>query len=105
MPKRSELLYLRWDRQSADVLEAMEKENRALDGYDFKERDRLAVKFNESTGAKEQLRLLGLIQSYDAAMLAGIKRSQAPQKKSEKVDALYAQINIEHEKENQRQSA
>lgn len=102
IPKRSELLYLRWDRQSADILEAMEKENRALDGYDFKERDRLAVKLNESTDAKEQLRLLGLIQPYDAAMLAHIKRSQALQKKSEKVDALYAQIDIEREKESQR---
>lgn len=102
IPKRSELLYLRWDRQSADILEAMEKENRALDGYDFKERDRLAVKLNESTDAKEQLRLLGLIQPYDAAMLAHIKRLQALQKKSEKVDALYAQIDIEREKESQR---
>ena len=102
MPKRSELLYLRWERQSADVLEAMEKENRALDGYDFKERDRLAVKLSEQTDAKEQLRLLGLIQPYDAAMLAHIKRSQALQKKSEKVDALYAQIDIEREKESQR---
>ncbi|WP_407730761.1 hypothetical protein ACJJU9_11345 [Pseudomonas helleri] len=99
MPKRSELLYLRWERQSADVLEAMEKENRALDGYDFKERDCLAVKLSEQTDAKEQLRLLGLIQPYDAAMLAHIKRSQALQKKSEKVDALYAQIDIEREKE------
>jgi hypothetical protein len=99
MPKRSELLYLRWERQSADVLEAMEKENRALDGYDFKERDRLAVKLSEQTDAKEQLRLLGLIQPYDAAILAHIKRSQALQKKSEKVDKLYAQIDIEREKE------
>ena len=104
-PKRSEVLYLRWERQSADVLEAMEKENRALDGYDFKERDRLAVKLNESTDAKEQLRLLGLIQPYGAAMLAHIKRSQALQKKSEKVDALYAQIDIERQKESQHQSA
>ena len=99
MPKRSELLYLRWERQSADVLEAMEKENRALDGYDFKERDRLAVKLSEQTDAKEPLRLLGLIQPYDAAILAHIKRSQALQKKSEKVDKLYAQIDIEREKE------
>mgnify|MGYP001658929275 FL=1 len=105
MPKRSELLYLRWERQSADVLEAMEKENRALDGYDFKERDRLAVKFNESIDSKEKLRLLGLIEPYDAAMSAHIKRSQALQRKSDKVDALYAQIDIEREKECRRRSA
>ncbi|EPL03933.1 hypothetical protein [Pseudomonas sp. CF161] len=46
-PKRSDVLYLRWERQSAEVLEEMQKENRALDGVDFKERDRLAVQFNE----------------------------------------------------------
>ena len=66
---------------------------------------RIAVKFNESTDSKEKLRLLGLIEPYDAAMSAHIKRSQALQKKSEKVDALYAQIDIEREKENQRRSA
>lgn len=92
-------------RKHSDVLEAMEKENRALDGYDFKERDRLAVKFNESTDSKEQLRLLGLIQPYDAAMSAHIKRSQALQSKSDKVDALYVQIDIERQKESRRLSA
>ena len=37
-PKRSDALYIRWQRQSAEVLEEMQKEKRALDGVDFKER-------------------------------------------------------------------
>ena len=98
-PKRSDVLYIRWQRQSAEVLEEMQKENRALDGLDFKERNRLAAKFNESKDTAEKLRLLELIQTYDKAMSDQIKRSQALDRKSKRVDALYEQIDVERQKE------
>ena len=98
-PKRSDVLYIRWQRQSAEVLEEIQKENRALDGLGFKERDRLAVRFNESKDAAEKLRLLELMQPYNKAMQDHIKRSQALDRKSERVDALYEQIDIERQKE------
>ena len=98
-PKRSDVLYIRWERKSAEVLEEMQKENKALDGVDFKERDRLAVRFNESRDAGEKLRLLELIQPYDKAMSDHIKRSQALDRKSKRVDALYEQIDVERQKE------
>ena len=98
-PKRSDVLYIRWQRQSAEVLEEMQKENRALDGLDFKERDRLAVRFNESKDAAEKLRLLELMQPYNKAMQDHIKRSQAIDMKSKRVDALYERIDIERQKE------
>ena len=98
-PKRSDVLYIRWQRQSAEVLEEMQKENRALDGLDFKERDRLAVRFNESKDAAEKLRLLELMQPYNKAMQDHIKRSQAIDRKSKRVDALYEQIDVERQKE------
>ncbi|MHA6127084.1 hypothetical protein ACX3YD_12975 [Pseudomonas fluorescens group sp. PF-1] len=104
-PKRSDVLYLRWERQSAEVLEEMQKENRALDGVDFKERDRLAIRFNESKDPDEKLRLLEQIQPYDKAMSDHIKRSQAIDRKSKKIDALYEQIDVERQKENRRRSA
>lgn len=104
-PKRSDVLYLRWERQSAEVLEEMQKENRALDGVDFKERDRLAIRFNESKDPEEKLRLIKLIEPYDKAMSDHIKRSQAIDLKSKRVDALYEQIDIEREKENGRRFA
>lgn len=104
-PKRSDVLYLRWERQSAEVLEDMQRENRALDGVNFKERDRLADQFNESKDSKEKLRLLELIEPYDKAMRDHIKRSQAIQKRSEKVDALHEQIDVERQKESGRRSA
>ena len=98
-PKRSDVLYIRWERQSAEVLEEMQKETRALDGADFKERDRIAVRFNESKDPAEKLRLLELMQPYNKAMQDHIKRSQAIDRKSKRVDALYEQIDIERQKE------
>ena len=98
-PKRSDVLYIRWQRQSAEVLEEMQKENRALDGLDYKERHRLAGRFNESKDAAEKLRLLELMQPYNKAMQDHIKRSQALDRKSKRVDALYEQIDVERQKE------
>ena len=98
-PKRSDVLYIRWQRQSAEVLEEMQKENRALDGVDFKARDKLAARFNETKDPAEKLRLLELIQPYDKAMSDHIKRSQALDKKRKRVDALYEQIDVERQKE------
>ena len=98
-PKRSDVLYIRWQRQSAEVLEEMKKENRALDGLDFKERDQLAVRFNGSKDTAEKLRLLELMQPYNKAMQDHIKRSQALDRKSKRVDALYEQIDVERQKE------
>lgn len=98
-PKLSDVLYIRWERQSAEVLEEMQKENRALDNVDFKERDRLAARFNESQDTGEKLRILELMQPYDKAMSDHIKRSQALDRKSKRVDALYEQIDVERQKE------
>lgn len=98
-PKRSDVLYLRWEKQSGEVLDEIKKENRSLDGVDFKERDRLAVRFNESKDSAEKLRLLEQIEPYDKAMLDHIKRSQALDRKSKRIDALYDQIDIERKKE------
>lgn len=104
-PKRSDVLYLRWQRQSAEVLEDMQKENRALDGVDFKERDRLAVQFNESNDSAEKMLLLDLMSPYNKAMSDHLKRSEAIDRKRKRVDALYEQIDLERQKENGRRSA
>ncbi|ALQ01440.1 hypothetical protein [Pseudomonas brassicacearum] len=104
-PKRSDVLYMRWERQSAEVLDEMDKENRSLDGVDFKARDRLAVRFNESKDPHEKLQLLTQMQPYDKAMSEHIKRSQAIDRKSKRVDALYELIDVERQKESKRRSA
>ena len=98
-PKLSDVLYIRWQRQSAEVLEEMQKESRAFDAVDFKERDRLAARFNESKDPEEKLRLLELMEPYGKAVQDHIKRSQALDRKSKRVDALYEQIDIERQNE------
>ncbi len=86
-PKRSEILYLRWEKQSSEALEEMRLENLEGPGVDLKERDRLAVRFNESTDSAEKLRLLELMEPYHAALHAHIKRSQAINRKLKRVEA------------------
>lgn len=98
-PKRSEVLYLRRHRQSADVIAEMEKENRALDHLDFGERDRLARKFNETTCPHERLRLIEKIEPYSKAMSEHLKRSEAINRKQKRVDDLYDQVDVERRKE------
>jgi hypothetical protein len=99
LPKRSDILYLRWEKQSADVLEEMRLENLRGSGVDMKKRDRLAVRFNASTDSVERLRLIELMEPYHAALQAHIKRSQSIDRKMKKVDALYEQIDVERQKE------
>ncbi|MDX3740205.1 hypothetical protein [Pseudomonas sp.] len=98
-PKKSDVLYLRWKRQSADVLAEMEKENRALDHLDFSERDRLARQFNASKDPSERLRLVEKIETYDKALRDHLNRSEAINRKQKQVDALYDQIEVERKKE------
>lgn len=93
-PKRSEVLYMRWERQSAQVLEEMQQENRALDGIDLAERDRLARQFNETKNSKEKLRLIKLISPYHKAVADHHKRTRAINAKQKSVDALYQQIDL-----------
>jgi hypothetical protein len=98
-PKMSDVLYLRWNRQSAAVIDEMEKENRALDHLDFGERDRLAKQFNASKDPNERLRLIEKIEPYDKAMRDHLSRSEAINRKQKQVDALYDRIDVERQKE------
>lgn len=105
LPKRSEILYLRWEKQSAQVLEEMRLENLKGSGVDMKERDLLAIRFNASTDLAERLRLIELMEPYHVALQAHIKRSQAIDRKMKKVDALYDQIDVERKKERRSSAA
>jgi hypothetical protein len=105
LPKRSDILYLRWAKQSADALEEMRLENLRVSGVDMKERDRLAARFNASTDSAERLRLIELMEPYHAALQAHIKRSQAIDRKMKKVDALYEQIDVERQNERRNSAA
>ena len=98
-PKRSELLYLRWKIQSDALAADYQKEISSLDHLDFAVRDRYAAQFNSTTSSSEKLRLLKLIEPFDNAMSAHLKRYEALDARQAKVDRLCEQIDIERNKE------
>lgn len=99
LPKRSDILYMRWEKQSADLQAAFEAETRWSDGIDFAERDRLAVLVSETTCFEEKYRLLDLIEPYHKAYADHFKRYDALRVREKKVDKLYDQIDKERQKE------
>lgn len=98
-PKMSEVLYLRWEKQSQAVHEERLKEAQALSEIDTAEHDRLAARFNQSKDAAERLRLLEQMEPYRKAVRDYVKRYEAIDRKQKKLDALYKQIDVEREKE------
>ncbi|HCJ27898.1 MAG TPA: hypothetical protein DHV63_01005 [Pseudomonas sp.] len=98
-PKRSELLYLRWKIQSEALASDYQKEISSLDHLDFSVRDRYAAQCNATNNVAEKLRLLKLIEPYDSAMSAHLKRYKALDARQAKVDRLYEQIDVERNKE------
>lgn len=98
-PKRSELLYLRWDIQSEALQDDYSKEIRSIDHLDFSVRDRYANEFNATSDSKRKLKLLELMEPYDKAMSDHIARYQVLDARQAKVDKLYDQIDIERNKE------
>ncbi|WP_085618794.1 MULTISPECIES: hypothetical protein [unclassified Pseudomonas] len=99
-PKMSEVLFIRWQKQAEALQAEREQETRKFQAIDFKERDRLATRFNESKDPAERLRILELIQPFEKALQEHRKRYLALDRKEKRVDALYEQIDVERQKEN-----
>lgn len=99
LPKRSDLLFARWDTQTRDLLNEENAENARLAALDFAERDRLAKQFNESKCNKERLMLLHKMEPYHQAVQEHAKRNQQFKKRHEKLQKMYDQIDVERKKE------
>lgn len=95
--RRRDLLFARW-RIMGEKLRAeydAELARWEREKPDFKERDRLAVQFNESHCTGEKMHLLKKIESYDNALLGHIRRCRALDARQKKLDGLYRQIERE----------
>lgn len=99
MPRRSEVLYLRWERQSQTLIDDYAAELKAFDGIDLAGRDRLARQYNEAKSPSERLRLLEKMQPYSKAMSEHHARYKRLDARQAKVDKLYEQIDVERQKE------
>ncbi|HCT6270758.1 TPA: hypothetical protein OT313_002499 [Pseudomonas aeruginosa] len=100
-PRRSDLLFIRWQQQSKKLSDAYQAE---LDRWereqpDFKRRDELARQFNSETRAAEKLRLLEEIEPFDIAMQDHIARCRKLDRRQEQVDRLYQEQESQRRKE------
>ena len=104
MPSRSQMLYCRWEIQSAKVLSEYDEENAKLKALDFSKRDELARQFNASKDIEEKLRLLDKMKPYEDAFSAHIKRSEAIDRKQKAIDALYESIEAARKQEERKRA-
>ena len=98
-PKRSWLLFHRWEKGVNKLQEDKEKERLEFHKIDFSERDRLARACNESSSSGEKLKLLELMKPYDLALINHAQAWKRIMARKKKLDRLYDQIGIERKKE------
>lgn len=100
-PSRSEVLFMRWEAQSAKLRTDYKAELGRWDRErpDFKEYDRLAERFNASRDGEEKLALLHKMKPFTDALSDHMRRCNALDNRQKKVDALYKQAEAEREKE------
>ena len=99
-PRRSELLYNRWDAASRAVLKEEQAEiDRFKASVNLAERDRMAKQFNESKNVQERARLIDKILAADKAVTDHFAAMEALDKKSKRIERLYRQHLDELEKE------
>lgn len=98
-PLLSDVMLIRWSMATQKLAEEESANMAELKAIDTKERDRLAVLFNNSKCNDERLELITKIGKYDKQLRDNISKSQKLRKKQEKLDTLYAQIDVQREKE------
>lgn len=98
-PKKSDVLFIRWQLQSDKLAKRSEANNEQLKSIDFKQRDKYARQFNESNDTEEKLRLIRKIEPYEKAFEKYCDESESIELAYKKLDKLYDQIDIERKKE------
>ena len=99
-PRRSELLFYRWKKRSTAQELKRAAHLEAGDNLNMKQRDEYIRQFNATTDLKEELALLKKMKPYEEKMKKHFDEYRAIQKADERIDKLYAQIEIERKKEN-----
>jgi hypothetical protein len=98
-PKKSDLLGLRWQAKS----EALAKRNKAHTAYgkslNLKKRDEIAKQINATKNLDEKLCLFKKMKPYEKGLDEYLSESKALMAAEKRLDKLYAQIDIERQKE------
>lgn len=91
-PKKSSLLFNRWQTRSKELEKKYEKSTKMLSAIDGKTRDELAKQFNEETDFEKKLAILKKIESYDKQFREWRDFEKAIMKEWEEVDKIYQSI-------------
>lgn len=98
-PKKSAMLFIRWQRKSKLLIERERANIAELKKVDFSKRDEYAKRFNASSDTGEKLSLLKKMKPCEDLLSRNIKESQKIRKEYEKLDKLHKSIDIERQKE------
>lgn len=98
-PLMSDLLFRRWQVKSKEMAVKNQAHFKHGESLDMVERDRLAHLFNASDSNSERLRILNKMEPYEKKMREYIAKGEALRVEDKKIDALYARIEVERERE------
>jgi len=91
-PKRSDLLLIRWERQSEKLLKERDALSGELKAIDLKKRDEYAKQFNATKDIQEKALLIKKMAPYYKKLKAWFKKSDAIDKRDRACDELYDSI-------------
>lgn len=91
-PKKSNLLFLRWQTRSKELEKKHEKSMEMISAIDGKTRDELANQFNSETDSEKRLDILKKIESYDKQFMEWRDFEKAIMKEEAEVDKIYQSI-------------
>ena len=98
-PKKSALLFIRWQVKSQALQEKRRVNSAALQAIDGKKRDEYAKQCNATTDLNKKLVLLKKMKPFHHKMAAYIAESNKLNAEGERVQKIYDQIDIERQKE------
>jgi hypothetical protein len=91
-PKKSSLLFNRWQTRSNELEKKYEKSMEMLSDIDGKTRDELAKRFNIETDLEKRLAILKKIESYDKQFRKWRDFEKAITKEEAEVEKIYQSI-------------
>lgn len=98
-PKRSELLFIRWQNKSNEAALRREENSKILSSIDGKQQDEYAREFNNTKDLNKKLLLVKKMKPYADQFEKYVKATKTLRLFEKKVDTLYDQIDIERKKE------
>lgn len=91
-PKKSDLLFNRWQTRSKDLEKKREKSTEMLSVIDCKTRDELANQFNNETDWQKRLAIAKKIEPYEKQFRAWRDFEKAIMKEEAEVEKIYKSI-------------